>query len=61
MAYREIPDFAPVEDLDEAGRRRRGGYVRARVFARQKGSSALSEQEIFDHTLLSPMIGRAEA
>ena len=61
MAYREIPDFAPVKDLDAAGLRRRGGYVRARVFARQKGSSALTEQEIFDHTLLSPMIGRAEA
>jgi len=61
MAYQAIPDFAPVEDLDAAGLRRGGGYVRARVFARQGGSSALSEQEIFDHTLLSPMIGRAKA
>jgi putative heme-binding domain-containing protein len=61
MAYQSIPDFAPVEDLDAAGLRGRGGFVRARVFARQSGSVALSEEEIFEHSLLSPMIGRAQA
>ena len=62
MAYRAIPDFAPIEDLEAAGLVRGGsGYVRARVFARQDNSKGLSEQEIFDHTILSPMIDRADA
>ena len=62
MAYRAIPDFAPIEDLEAAGLVRKGsGYVRARVFARHKDSQALSKQEVFDHTILSPMIGRAGA
>ena len=61
-AYQAIPDFAPVEDLEAAGLVPEGsGYVRARVYAREKGSRGLSEQEVFDHTILSPMIGLADA
>ena len=62
LAYAAIPEFAPVEDLEAAGLvRGRNGYVAASVFARRKDSQALSDQEIFDHTILSPMIGLAEA
>jgi putative heme-binding domain-containing protein len=61
MAYQAIPDFAPIEDLDAAGLRRgRDGYVPARVFARQSGSRALSEEEIFEHTLFNPATARAQ-
>ncbi|MDA1314904.1 MAG: HEAT repeat domain-containing protein [Acidobacteria bacterium] len=61
MAYQAIPDFAPIEDLDAAGLRRgRDGYVPARVFARQSGSSALSAEEVFEHTLFNPATGRAQ-
>ncbi len=62
-AYAAIPALAPIEDLQAAGRTKKGSkYVPARVFERVgHKSSALSEQEIYEHTLLSPMIGRADA
>ncbi|MBI1355627.1 MAG: hypothetical protein GC160_14915 [Acidobacteria bacterium] len=61
MAYQRIPEYAPLESAAALKRlQARGGYQRAAVFARQKGSEGVSEQEIFEYLMYDPMTTKAD-
>lgn len=60
MAYNTIPEFAPLKESEMDGRRR-GNFTPAAVFARQRGVSGVSEQEIFEYMMYDPMTLRANA
>jgi putative heme-binding domain-containing protein len=61
MAYQRIPEYAPITDKEVLARlRRRGDYTPANVVARQKGSSGMSEQEIFEYMMYDPMTTKAD-
>ena len=55
-AYAAIPEYAPVDDDGLlASLRRRADHVQPSVFARKRGSSLYSEQEIFEYMMYDPM------
>lgn len=55
-AYQAIPEFAPVDDEQLlASLRRREGHVQPNVFARRRGSTLYSTQEIFEYMMYDPM------
>lgn len=55
-AYQAIPEYAPVDDEQLlASLRRREGHVQPNVFARKRGSTLYSTQEIFEYMMYDPM------
>ena len=61
-AYAAIPEYAPLDDEQLlASLRQRAGHVRPSVFARKRGSSLYSEQEIFEYMMYDPMTTLADS
>lgn len=61
-AYAVVPDYAPVDDEQLlASLNARAGHVRPSVFARKRGSSLYSEQEIFEYMMYDPMTTLADS
>jgi putative heme-binding domain-containing protein len=55
MAYVRVPEFAPLKEGESTERE-----GRPNVLARQKGSQALSAQEIYEYQMFDPMTLRAD-
>jgi putative heme-binding domain-containing protein len=62
LAYKTIPEFAPLEESEMDRRSRgRGNFTPPAAVARQKGVAGVSEQEIFEYMMYDPMTLKADA